>query len=300
MNSPISRRTVLRTTAGAALASRHLVSTSAEAVAPDVSEQAFVDTNVSLFHWPFRRLPLDTTTDLVARLKQLGCQQAWAGSFEAVLHRDVSSVNRRLVEECQRHESLVPIGCVNPTLPGWRQDLEFCLQHPDVRGVRLLPNYHGYEPDDDRVHQLATACAEAQMLVQICVSLEDVRTQPTLVKVPDVDLNAVFRLAAGAASARIQLLNLKPTPAIVAELSKHDSICIDTARVDGTDGVPKLVDAIGADRVLFGSHAPFLIPEASLVRAFESGQLAEDQTKQLLLSNASDLLSASKVGERNG
>src|ERR1035441_1263931 len=41
-----------------------------------------IDTNVSLSRWPCRRLPLDETPALVARLRSHGVKQAWAGSLD--------------------------------------------------------------------------------------------------------------------------------------------------------------------------------------------------------------------------
>jgi hypothetical protein len=45
-----------------------------------------IDTNVYLSRWPFRRLRGDETPELVAMLRRAGVTQAWAGSFDGVLH----------------------------------------------------------------------------------------------------------------------------------------------------------------------------------------------------------------------
>ena len=78
---------------------------SEEAEAADRAETPgkMIDTNVSLFQWPFRRLPLDETELLIEKLRWLGITEAWAGSFEGVLHRDVTGVNKRLAEACSRY-----------------------------------------------------------------------------------------------------------------------------------------------------------------------------------------------------
>src|SRR4051794_12122519 len=84
-----------------------------------------IDTNVHLFDWPFRKLKYARTPALVAKLRKHRITQAWAGSFEAVLHKQLDTANRRLAEECQANGGgmLIPIGSVNPAWPDWAEDL---------------------------------------------------------------------------------------------------------------------------------------------------------------------------------
>ena len=84
-----------------------------------------IDVNVSLHRWPFRRLAGDAPMELVSRLRKGGITQAWAGSFDARLHRDMAAVNARIAAECKTYgkDFLVPFGCVNPRLPDWQEDL---------------------------------------------------------------------------------------------------------------------------------------------------------------------------------
>lgn len=62
-----------------------------------------VDTNVHLFDWPFRKLKYASTDALLAKLRKHRIEQAWAGSYEAVFHKDISGVNMRLAAECRAH-----------------------------------------------------------------------------------------------------------------------------------------------------------------------------------------------------
>lgn len=252
---------------------------------------SIIDTNVSLFRWPFRRLPLDETSLLVAKLRSLGITSAWAGSFEGLLHRDIRAVNDRLVSECGKYPELRAIGSVNPSLPDWEGDLKRCLDVHKMRAIRVHPNYHGYALDDSRFESLLRQAGSARCAVQIAVSMEDVRTQNEAARVDDVDLSPLPDVLDRFSFARIQLLNCRPRGAVLDRLAKNSNVYFDTARVEGTDGIPNLVREAREGRVLFGSHAPFLIPEAALIRVHESGQLDVAAMRGVYGSNTAELIS---------
>ena len=250
-----------------------------------------VDTNASLFHWPFRRLPLDETSKLIAKYRDLGIAKAWVGSFDALLRRDMTAVNRRLVNACQSHPELIPVGSVNPRIDGWEEDLRRCLQDFKMRVIRLFPNYHGYggSLDAPSVAKLLDITGKVGTLVQLAVTMEDTRTQNTMVQIEDVDTTPLPGLLRRIPKARVQILNLRGSN--FANLAATKNLYFDTSRADSTDGVPKLVKTVGVERVMFGTHAPFLIPEASLIRIHETSQLGDGQMRQVLSANAAQFLS---------
>lgn len=258
---------------------------------PQPQPLKIIDTNVSLFQWPFRRLPLDNVVSLVRHYTSLGITQAWAGSFEAILHRDIRGVNHRLAEVCKEHSQLMPIGALNPTLPDWEEDLRLCAEQHKMSGIRLHPNYHGYPLHDPRAEQVIVQATKARLFVQIAACMEDTRTQHRLVHVPDVELEALVLLAKQHPTAQLQVLNYRPRGSLLAELGKHAGVFVDTARVDATDGVSTLIKGFPANRVLFGTHAPLLIPDAALIRVAEA-RLDTQQIESLMAANALDLLAS--------
>lgn len=253
-----------------------------------VSIVKMIDTNVSLFQWPFRRLPLDETDALIGKLRSLGITQAWAGSFEGLLHRDVAAVNQRLAESCSPHPELVPIGEINLALPAWEEDFRRCVQHHKTPGVRVHPNYHGYTLADPRFAKLLQLATKAKRFVQVAAAMEDVRTQHPLMQVRDVDLSPLPDALRRCPGARVQTLNYRPRSGD-ALLEQTPGVYFDTARVEGTDGVARLLRSPVGKRIMLGTHAPFLVPEAALIRTRES-RLTTDELSSLLWQNAERML----------
>lgn len=216
-----------------------------------------IDTNVYVSRWPFRRLRGDDTPDLVALLRRQGVTQAWAGSFDTLLHKDVAGVNARLEDECRRRGEglLVPFGTVNVALPDWEEDLRRCHEVHRMPGIRLHPNYHGYKLDDPAALKLLRGAAERGLLVQVAVRMEDIRTQHPLVRVAEVDPAPLAQLAIP--GLRLMLLNAARAPA---------GFPFDIATIEGVAGLSR----VALDRACFGSYAPFFIPESSALKLKES------------------------------
>jgi hypothetical protein len=251
-----------------------------------------IDVNVWLSRWPFRRLPLDETPELVAKLRSLGVTQAWAGSFDAILHRDIAGVNARLAEDCRTSNGLlVPFGTVNPTLPDWEEDLRRCHEVHRMPGVRLLPNYHGYKLDDPVFAKLLDACARCGLLAQIVGSMEDERTQHPLVRVPPVDFAPLPKVMDAVPAARVVLLNAlhgnRGQPIVM--LGTAERIWSDIAMLEGVGGIATALARAKPDRLLLGSYAPFFYPEAAMLKLKESA-LEGEPLEKITHENAEGLL----------
>ena len=152
--------------------------------------------------------------------------------------------------------------------------------------VRVYPNYHGYNLHEPRFVQLLEKVTAAGCFLQLASMMEDTRTQHVQHQVADVDLEPLAALLDRLGRARVQILNWRPRASVLEKLAKTPGILFDTARAEGTDGVPQLVEKVGKERVMFGSHAPFLIPEAALIRVHESSRLPESSLRPVLAANA--------------
>jgi len=252
-----------------------------------------VDVNVNLGRWPLRRLPCDEPGRLVAKLRSRGVTQAWAGSFDAVLHKDLGAVNARLADDCQRHGRglLLPFGSINPKSPGWEMDFERCVEVHHLRGIRLHPNYHGYRLDDPAFARLLKLAAEHRVIVQLALLMEDERMMHPRLRVAPVDPAPLAALAGQITGLRLMLINalgaLRGEP--LRDLITAKGICVEISMLEGVGGIGGLLNQVRAERILFGSHAPLFYFEAAELKLRESF-LTPGQTRAICRGNANRLL----------
>lgn len=252
-----------------------------------------IDTNVYLSRWPFRRLQGDEPAHLIAKLRQRKVTQAWAGSFEALLYRDIAGVNSRLAEACrtQGQGMLIPIGAVNPKFPDWREDLRRCHEVHQMPGIRLHPNYHGYKLDDPDFAELLKLATARRRVVQLAVCMEDMRTQSPLMQVPNVELAPLGDVVKSTPGLRLQLVNC----ASQIDPAKYDAalgsgdVSMDISMVEGVEGVGRLTRRVSLAKVLFGSYYPYFYYESALLKVQESG-LDEAAEKAVCQDNARRLM----------
>lgn len=255
-----------------------------------------IDTHVYLGRWPFRRLPQDEPAALVEHLRKHNVVEAWAGSFEALLHKNMGVVNERVAETCREHTLLRPVGTINPMLPDWDEELRRCHEEHGMAAIRLHPNYHRYTLGDAAFTRLIKAAEERGLLVQIACIMEDERTHHPLMVVPDVDIRPLAHQLKATPKLRVQLLNafrVATVPAL-AGLADNPNVHFEFAWLDTLRCVAELVERVGVERICFGSYSPMFYFESALLKMHES-MLAEEVVWAICAENAQRLMGVGKA-----
>lgn len=99
--SPLDRRQFLQTSLAGAASLGLSGSLAAGAGQESPGDGVIVDTNVDVLGWPFRDLKYGEIPDLVAKLRKHKVKEAWAGSYEALFHKNIDGVNERLAAACE-------------------------------------------------------------------------------------------------------------------------------------------------------------------------------------------------------
>ncbi|MEO7650702.1 MAG: amidohydrolase family protein [Bryobacteraceae bacterium] len=245
-----------------------------------------IDTNVHLSRWPFRRLRGDEPADLAAHLRERKAEQAWAGSFDGLLHKDIGAANTRLAADCRKYGSgfLLPFGEIHPGLPDWQEDMRLCHEQHKMPGIRLHPAYHGYTLKDRVFADVLAQAAKRALAVQLVASMEDERTQHPLVRVPSLDLAPLADVVRSTPGLRLLVSNYGH-PTLAKQIAAAGKVYFDFAMLEGPGHLARLLDDVSQERVVFGSHFPLFYFEAAVLKVKEAG-LNEAQTKAVFTDNA--------------
>ncbi len=233
-----------------------------------------IDTNAYLGHWAARRLRHNTPEGLLRLMDRAGIEQAWVSSASAIMYRNCHAGNEELHEALTgaAHQGrLIPFAVISPAYAGWERDLRWCVDTMGARGLRLYPAYHRYRLSDACCHELMQAAAELKLVVSVPQRVEDYRQRHWLIDAPDVGLNELAALVRSHPDTRFLVSNalgVTGSDFVTRRGDMPDNYWVDICRPDvvyGKDAIA-LIEALGPERIVFGSGIPFNYPEPAVVR----------------------------------
>jgi len=258
----------------------------------DSASDAIIDTHVYLGHWPHRQLSNAEPGQLAAALRRNHVRQAWVGSFDGLFHKDIAGVNHRLAEACAKvaGKLLIPLGGVNPTLPGWEDDIRRCHETFHMPGIRLHPNYHGYNLDDPRFGRLLKLSAERNLVVQLVAGVNSDRHLLLTPPAMQVDLKPLAEQLTRLPRMRLLVANgySGADDESTRALLPLKQVYFDLGRAAAAVAVRQLIEKTSADRVVFGSGAP--LRDLESVAAKRGKSMTAEVQRMLAGKNAERLI----------
>jgi uncharacterized protein len=260
--------------------------------APLRPNEALVDTHVYLGHWPHASLDGEDPAKLVASLRRGGVTRAWCGNFDGLYHKDIAAANLRLANACAASDGfLIPFGTINPTLPGWEDDVRRCDEVHHMPGVRLHPNYHGYTLDDPRFAEVLKLAVQRRLIVQLVARLDRSRHRLLSPPTAEVDLTPLPKLAANTLIPTIVLAGGCPTGngGSLRDVAAIRSVSFEIDVSSSASEVRSLVERLTPQRVILGSTAP-LGDSAKLNTVLSGAKLSSPDARSVAAGNAEMLL----------
>lgn len=230
---------------------------------PDPTSPIFVDADVLLGHYPFRRFPYPhhDPAQLKEYLQARGITRACVSSLHALFYIDPQQGNDEHLAAICQDDFFVPVAVVNPSLPNWRRGIEKSRQSYGVTMVRLAPSYHAYNLTAPYALECIQELSGQGLLVSIVKRIEDERMHHPLMKVTAVENGAILTAAA---TIDQPLLVHGAYFGDLSELMAAPNLLFDIAFVETIDTLASVEAHFSPSRMIFSSHTPFFYPEAAI------------------------------------
>ncbi|NND31389.1 MAG: amidohydrolase [Saprospiraceae bacterium] len=252
-----------------------------------------IDSNAQIGHWPFRSRKHNTCESLLDRMNHFGVDMSIVTNLSAVLYKNTQSANRELVEEIQTKKAFVdrlfPLAVINPIYGGWNNDFDTCVNKYKMKGIKLYPQYHGYDLHNPYCIELVKMARDKDLIVAFSSRIVDSRPSswmdiniewkledllPILRYVPDAKY--LFQNAA-------QSVNLDEEG---METINNVRLIMDTSG-RSLNNLGELLKTFGAGKFAFGTHSPILDYCTGLLRieALRSTEASNETKEQIRSGN---------------
>ena len=191
---------------------------------------------------------------------------------------------------------------VDPTQPGWRDELEEGHQNLGLRGIKLLSMYAGFSPDSAELDDLWRYATKHHLPVLLHTGTTFIDKAPLECTLPRLLDNVAIRFP----EVRIILAHLSHPyeGECIAVIRKHRHVYADVSALHYRPfqlyHSLMLVQEYGVwSKLLFGSDYPFTTVDASIAGLRKLNQMVEgtnlprldmDQMEQMINRNSLDLL----------
>ncbi len=222
---------------------------------------SLVDVNVSLGHWPWMEFSWFSLDCLCRRMRENGISHSLVSSIGSIFYPDPDVPDEQLFASLDAYPQLLPVKTVNLAAPNWRESLEWGLRL-GARMVRIIPSYHMYSLIDQPTLDLGKKLIASGIPLAVQMRIEDERNQYPLLKVEPPQSAFVAQLAS--LLPELKIVALCANRREVADFTEVDNLYVETSFLDG--GATPLGTPTAPDRLLLGTHSPFLCPTSARLK----------------------------------
>lgn len=240
-----------------------------------------IDSYAYIGIWPYWPVKVRRTEDLIGLMDKWGIDKAVVSSTRSIFAVDVDGGNRDVAEAMERWSDRL-VGCATVDLGDEGDALRQISWAVDegMQGLRLYPLYNGYSLRKVKA-RVVNALIDASLPIAIPYRVIMNWMLPTLSPadiedfVPKLSGIDVI-LCAG---------NYGELAASVEMMKTYGNVHFEISCLQTWEGVERLVELIGEDRVLLGLGIPFQYPACSLAKV-EHAEISEEAKSKVLAGNA--------------
>ncbi len=166
----------------------------------------------------------------------------------------------------------------NPRASGFLEQTAALLDHPRFLGVKLHPLLDGYHPNDPVLHPLYRLLVDRNLPVLIHCG-HPIFTLPWSIEEAIVAFPEAKVVLGHMGHGNIVYIN-----ASIDVAARNPNVYLETSGMPMHTKIREAVERVGADRILYGSDAPFHHPRVEMEKVRLSG-LDEDIVERVLSRN---------------
>lgn len=250
-----------------------------------------VDSNAYVGHWPFKHLKYNTCETVLGRMNQFGVDAAVLSNLNGIFYKNTQPANEELMAQIRARkvyeDRFIPFAVINPIFGGWKDDLETCVNKLGMRGIRLYPQYHGYELSNPFLVELVKRARDRGLPVAFSLRMVDSRPSSWLDITQEWSLKDLVPILRQVPDAKYLIVNVANSTQLASDelrLFREADLLIDTSGRN-ISNLGELLQQFGPTKFAFGTHSPILDYLTGLLRIESlSSREADAATRELLRS----------------
>ncbi len=224
--------------------------------------QKLVDVSLWTGNWPFIHHKYRDIKSLKEKIISQNIEKAFISPIEAILEEDPLRANRELLASLD-DDLFSPVPVINLSYANWEEGVNLAINDKRVKMVKLLPNYHMYDFDENTIEKLVGITQKEGLLISLQLRIEDSRRQYPLMKIPVIDLDMIIKTISNFPE-QVFIINNAYLGEAQDILGSLENTYCDISSLEFHDILTKLYDQFSLDRFLFASHMPFYYVEGNI------------------------------------
>lgn len=222
-----------------------------------------IDVNVNYGDWPFRRLSIKNLKGIEKKLKENGIESCFISHTGCALNfQEVDEYNKELKEKIKKNKFFHFVPVLNPVLANSEESLE------KYKFIKIIPSYHNYSLTDKKFSSFFKKISDKKMIIFLQMRYEDERSHNPVFKVKSPKVEEIKNFALNYTEIKIILLCAYFSE--IVELCKINNIYSDISFAEHFKTIKNLLKYISEEKLLFGSHTPFLYLESEIAKLHHS------------------------------
>ena len=248
-----------------------------------------IDIHAYIGKWPYWPVPQASAEDVMATMDKAGIDSAVITSTRSLFVNWRDGNAEAAQAEANYVKRFLAFACIGPPELSHKLDANpFDLsKHSSVRGVRLAPQFQTYhllyEPFiDDLCEKAAVLGIPVQLPLRVLMNWG----------MPMLELGWIAAIVERHPRTPWILAGLNYFHELrvgLALMQRFSAVHIETSCIQGFEAIPKIVQQVGSDRILFGTGLPLQNASAAVSKV-ENARISDSDREAIFSGNARRLL----------